>query len=31
MFEHVQGWTAMAYHVYDIQYCKFKTIVVCDM
>jgi hypothetical protein len=29
--KHVQGWTTMAYHVYDLFYCKIMTIVVCDM
>jgi hypothetical protein len=29
--KHVQGWTTMAYHVYDMVYCKVMTIVVCDM
>jgi hypothetical protein len=34
MFDHVkcvQGWTTMAYHIYDIVYCKFMTIAICDM
>jgi hypothetical protein len=29
--KHVQGWTTMAYHVYDLVYCKVMTIVICDM
>jgi hypothetical protein len=31
MFNHincVQGWKTMAYHIYDLVYCKFMTIVV---
>ncbi len=34
MFNHVkcvQGWTTMAYHVYDSVYCKVITIVVVDI
>jgi hypothetical protein len=34
MFNHgkpVQGWTTMAYHVYDSVYYKVMTITVCDM
>jgi len=34
IFDHVkqvQGWMAMASHVYDLVYCKVMTIVVCDM
>ncbi len=27
----VTGWTTMAYHVYDLKYCKVMTIIVCDM
>jgi hypothetical protein len=29
--KHVQGWTTMAYHAYDLVYCKVMTIAVCDM
>jgi hypothetical protein len=29
--KHVQGWTTMACHVYDLVYCKVMTIAVCDM
>jgi hypothetical protein len=29
--KHVQGWTTMAYHIYDPVYCKVMAIVVCDM
>jgi hypothetical protein len=34
MFDHVkcvQGWTTMAYHVYDLVYFKVMMIAVCDM
>jgi 6-phosphofructokinase len=34
MFNHVkrvQGWTTMAYHVYDPVYCKVMSIAICDM
>jgi hypothetical protein len=27
----VQGWTTMAYHVYDLVYCKVMTIAIFDM
>jgi hypothetical protein len=29
--KHVQGWTTMAYHVYDLVYCKVMMIMVYDM
>jgi hypothetical protein len=29
--KHVQEWTTMACHVYDVAYCKVMTITVCDM
>ncbi len=29
--KHVQGWTTMACHIYDLVYCKVMTIVVYDM
>jgi hypothetical protein len=29
--KHVQGWTAMACHVYDPIYCKVISIAICDM
>lgn len=34
MFDHVKrtkGWTTMACHVYDSQYCRVMTIAICDM
>jgi hypothetical protein len=34
MFDHVKrvaSWTIMAYHVYDLVYCKVMTIAICDM
>jgi hypothetical protein len=34
MFDHVKrvvGQTTMAYHVYDLIYCKILTITICDM
>ena len=34
MYDHVKrvkGWTTMACHVYDAQYCRVMTIAVCDM
>jgi hypothetical protein len=34
MFDHVkrvQGWTNMAYHVYNLVYCKVMTIAIYDM
>ncbi len=27
----VHGWTTMAYHVYDLMYCKMFTIAICNM
>lgn len=27
----VMGWTTMACHTYDVEYCKVMTIVICDM
>ncbi len=29
--KHVQGWTTMACHVYDLVYCKVMFIAICDM
>jgi hypothetical protein len=29
--KHVQGWTTMAYHVYDLVYCKVVTITIYNM
>jgi hypothetical protein len=29
--KHVKGWTTMACHVYDSQYCRVMTIAMCDM
>jgi hypothetical protein len=29
--KHVQGWMTMAYHVYNMVYCKVITIVIYDM
>jgi hypothetical protein len=29
--KHVQGWTTMAYHIYNSIYCKVMTTTVCDM
>jgi hypothetical protein len=29
--KHVQGWMAMACHVYDPIYCKVISIAICDM
>jgi hypothetical protein len=29
--KHVQGWMTMAYHIYDLIYCKVMMIVVYDM
>jgi len=29
--KHVLDWTTMAYHVYDLVYCKVLTIAICDM
>jgi hypothetical protein len=29
--KHVQGWIAMACHVYDPIYCEVMSIVICDM
>jgi len=29
--KHVEGWTTLAYHVYDSLYCKVMTTVICDM
>jgi hypothetical protein len=29
--KHVQGWTTMAYHSYDLVYCKVMMNVICDM
>ena len=34
MFDHVKrvkGWTTMAAHVYDAEFCRVLTICVCDM
>jgi hypothetical protein len=34
MFNHVknvEGWTTMACHVYELEYCKVLTIIVYDM
>jgi hypothetical protein len=29
--KHVEGWTTLTCHVYDSFYCKFITIIKCDM
>ena len=29
--KHVNNWTTMACHVYDLQYCQVMTVAVCDM
>jgi hypothetical protein len=29
--KHVQEWTTMAYHIYDLVYCKVLTITIYDM
>ncbi len=29
--KHVQGWTTIGCHVYDMTYCKVLTIATCDM